>query len=408
MNKFKKLTVAVAVSAVVSGVVAPATQAAIQGVPGEALLVPFVLYADGAQGNRSVNTYIALTAPAIIGQDTVFNQYTAPNTTGSGSYTMPAGTVTDTGDHNKLGLTYHWFFFDATSKHIINQEGILTPNDVDTIDWADTAETLAGNTLLDGTPGYMVITTNAPVSATPPGSVAANFVMFGDATMHFNGVTGEYAYIPVMAMADGVDGDFANVPMLGDEVLYNAISGVPSQVSPVVTGIRMNNGDQDGIDTVVFDMVIGGPINATETLQVLWFDRNGSGTANVVIYDEEENSCSSSIDINMELNLVLIDADANTSQNLTQPGPTGNITGVEVFCDPSFDNGNEQEGFVLYSLAELGDTLLGAVDSGAVAFSIVAGGSFGVPTGVAMNGPWPGAPISINTALAHERGKIDN
>ncbi len=399
MNKFKKLTVAVAVSAVVSGVVAPATQAAIQGVPGEALLVPFVLYT----GEGDINTYISLTAPAKLGQDTVFNQYTAPNTTGSGSYTMPAGTVTDTGDHNKLGLTYHWFFFDASSKHIIDQTGVLTPNDVDTINWATTAAALAG-TQLSNVPGYMVITTNAPVGATPPGSVAANFVMFGDATMHFNFAIGEYAYIPVMAMADGIDGDFANVPMLGDEVLYDAISGVPSQVSPVVTGIRMNNGDGDGIDTVAFDMVIGARSSA-ETLQVLWFDRNGSGTANVVVYDHDENSCSSSIDINMELNLVLLVG--NTSRNLTQPGANPPaITGAEVLCNPGNAIGNNEEGFVLYSLAELGDTLVGAVDSGAVAFSIGAWGSFGAPT--VLNGSWTGIITSIDTTLAHERGKIDN
>ncbi|MEE8429458.1 MAG: hypothetical protein V3S33_08170, partial [Gammaproteobacteria bacterium] len=87
MNTFKKLTVAAATAAALGGFSAPAG-AVIEGVLGEAHLIPLTVY--GSIGDSSstvdIDTYVAIKAPDFVGIDAIPNIFTAPHTTSSSTH----------------------------------------------------------------------------------------------------------------------------------------------------------------------------------------------------------------------------------------------------------------------------------------------------------------------------------
>ncbi|RMD67943.1 MAG: hypothetical protein D6819_10565, partial [Gammaproteobacteria bacterium] len=231
MRKFKKTAVAAAISA---GVVAAAgtAQAYVIGPVGEALLVPLVTYSD--QSPVPVNTLMLVEVPSFVGQDDVPNKFTAPHVSAAGGPQF--GTTCSAGSQNKdTGEIFlvdtpcdliHWYFFDYTSKHMLNQTLLVTPDDKLLFDWRSSIEE-KGREDLDGVIGYLVFTTDASARGE-----AANFAMAGDA---FLTVGFDHAWIPVLPMTDGND---AQEP--GPSPDNNCVTGgnnIP-KCSPIVAGTR--------------------------------------------------------------------------------------------------------------------------------------------------------------------------
>ena len=80
--KLSKNAVGLAVAAAIG--FSGQANAIMEGVAGEGLLVPFVLFNSGNHFERiaeTINTLIEVTIPGSVGKDTIPNYYTAPHTT---------------------------------------------------------------------------------------------------------------------------------------------------------------------------------------------------------------------------------------------------------------------------------------------------------------------------------------
>jgi len=435
-HRFYKLFVAAGMVIVVAASSTQA-QAITLGLPGDALLVPFVLYSG--QGGIDINTRIYIKCP---------KRWRLPDGTIT---TVPAGVNFDNelqdtdgdgaregnGDDGMIpvaGLRYHWFFFGADGTHRVDFEGVCIPDDMDLIDWAKVDSSFTAGALED-VPGYIVITNDTPPRASPPGSVGANFVMHGNASMSFGplGVRGTAA-IPVIPLSDTPDATTA--PVEGDNVVYENFGiGIPS-VSPIDHAMRMNDGNGIDTDLIFFDMILGqknlpgtSTINLTpshDTMHVIWLDRSSAGrTANIDVFDGYVNQCSSTVDLGVELNLVYIQG--QYSENLTQFKPSGGRVDPRIICNPSapvapttfpdpLSAAKRFPRYVRYDLREVGDELGGGrVDSAAVAFSLILnepgmamlGASGVLTTDSSFNGAapvkWlPAMSGGVETLLAHE------
>lgn len=385
-KNFKKLAVAGAVSTALG--MGGLAHASMEGVVGEAFLIPLVTYGVNTAGLLDTNTIISVYAPGIVGQDTIPNDYTARNTTNGGAYTHPTGTV---------GTGYHWFYFDPRSVHIFDAGSTLTANDLDIVDWATTAGTLG---LAPGGVGYMIIANDGARQGD-----AATMAMVVEASLLLN-ITGaqEAIRIPTYAMSDGVDG---TAPRIGDECVYD--SRIPT-CSPLISGIRFNNGDGNPNKDAIFQLYVNRDRNVdgtadAEDLHVIWFDRNDDvGRANVPVdvFDDTELQCSSTYQLPNELNLIHIfetapGAGTFQSLNLTQ------ATAVNrPFCNPG---GFFGPGFVQVNLGEVGDAG-GGVDAAGAAFDINTFGNFNTADGVAVatSGIFSGGADYV-ARLAHDLGK---
>ena len=116
----KKLAIAAAVSAAIGGASGIAS-AAVTGLPGEALLVPMVLAADGATPAAAA-TYVALNVPVTIGQDTMINFFTAPHVAPTGSTPV---TQTATGGDWRI----YWTLFNHRSQKVEDGTCEVSPGD---------------------------------------------------------------------------------------------------------------------------------------------------------------------------------------------------------------------------------------------------------------------------------------
>ena len=358
------------------------------GEPGEALLVPYVLYSS----TDSINTLIGITVPGMLGADS--SPILAAATAGGLPFATAAGTSAPGGvaavGLNPFGAaapapSIHWFFFDDTSTHILDNTIPATADDFVPFDWGAVVVGAGAQALCDNVTGYLVF---SDVAATT--GVAAGFAMFGDAAM-VQGNWQSAAYIPVIPMADGADG--AALAAGADEVIYAA--GVPANVSPLSAGIPMDDdsgaaGDIAGqhMDMRYFlDPALNGG-----TKLVVWFDRNCPGgvaccdrtALPIEVYATDETHGSAVIDLSKELNVV----NASTL-------PWTSHTETDMNGGPLTD-----QGFVWFTIPELptacgNDDTTNAgpagPDSAAVAFSLM---FFGTSTNA----------LQVQTALAHERG----
>ena len=416
-TKFKKLALSAAITAALGGVSMP-THALIQGSAGEALLVPFVVYdtVDSLPGSADVvNTIIELTIPGTVGLDTIPNHYTASHTTPQ--YVQPLTSPPVLGGilYDNPALTpndIHWFFFDHRSGHLLNGSIPVSPDLYFSFNWGDIVK--ARNPSLIGEKGYLIFGTHKA-----QGHAAADFSFFGDAHLVFTPdstrpLVKVAADIPVLPMNDGVDTPAqlaSQRPTVDNQVIYDA-AGIPSQASPLISGMRTNW--SDGIQNVTsFDLALSD--RRSPTLHVFWNDVNlgsrpghpgqpiigttvppliGGPGASYNVYDDNEVSCSGSIEFPDELNVVWVSPKENQALGRSLRW----VDHAFDLCYPS-SAANIHGGFVQYIINEWIDTNSNTPESSAVAFSIT------------LTEPSSGAIFSIDTptmhtVLGHERGKF--
>jgi len=397
-SKFKKLAVAAGVSAGLAAMSMP-SQAVITGAPGEALLVPLVVWAQGhpvvdvpGAPVYNANTLIQVTVPGSIGFDDVPNLFTAANTTPTN-----AGPVLFPDDADLSGgNTLHWYWFDHRSIHRLDRPVDVTANDTVTIDWQENA-----SNRYEGEAGYMIIGTE-----TARRSGAADFSFYGDAWLEVT-VQGstpatsptQLTTIPVIPMTDGEDGPLGTAISVTDNVKYRG--GIPVEASPLIGGMRTNRSDGT-VDLTAFDLPYSTRAN-TATMQVVWMDRNlddvdvDGSTLPLVpvdVYDSEENACSASIELANELNVIWVPW---LNGDATPVAPYFAQT-VENLCLAEADNVLEP-GFVTYYLDEYVDNAVDAPETAGVAFSIFWEANDG------LLGSFDNVDsFSMRTVMGHERG----
>jgi hypothetical protein len=381
---FRKIALATAVSAAMAGVSLPA-QAILTGVAGEALLVPLVVWLDEDRGRdrlEDLNTLIEVEIPSDIGHEDVANIWTAPNTTTAGDMVMaydPAVFVQrSAGGNDRPYNAIHWFWFNHRSLHLRDQTVPVTPNDIVSINWREASD---GD--FEGQPGYMVI-----VNEAARGGAAAQFPMFGNAWL-VNDVGGNEveAEIPVLALADGED--TTPYPVWGNHVIYNG--GIPSQVSPLASGMLTNYANGNLGDFAVFDMLLADLDE--KAYHVIWLDANRAAqnnvggytyTVNVDVFDSEERECSTTVNLPHELNIVCITDDGSHHERCPtwrsdgelwqQPGLVQQsedlpVTAAINLCNPG--RVGVPDGYVQYQLMEVTDRGSGMAETAGVAFSIL-------------------------------------
>jgi hypothetical protein len=329
--------------------------------PGEAQLVPFVLWDDtpicipvpagtapaplvcGANavpavgpGIVSINTAVKITVPKAVGNDVVPNFYTATHTTPTNDpFCNPPGNPFVTGCEDPADPdldptnVVHWYFLNQRSQHELNGTITVSPDDVAVIDWGATVRQNGKQTQLDGVPGYLVLTTAAGSRGND-----ADFSFFAEAWGFFGISSGVIpgvipnsggtiglvdAYLPTLAMTDGADTLGDKTPTLDNNVIELNTQSVIA--SPLVTGIRTNWSDGSPTDIKVVDLTLGnrsvpiaGITNVFQvpTLMVVWNDRNADGAwsgLGVDVFNDREESCSDSINLPNQLNMIWVQTD---------------------------------------------------------------------------------------------------
>jgi hypothetical protein len=373
--------------------------------PGEAQLVPFVVYDDNpfpdVEGVEpfSVNTVVKITVPKSVGNDVIPNFYTATHTTPTNSpdcATQPGNPLLTGCEYPAWAAldpsnTIHWYFLDRYSEKKADGTIPVTPDDVAVIDWgAKLRQT--GNLELEGVPGYLVLTTQAGSRGND-----ADFSFFAEAWAFFgldagNGTIGLIdALIPTLALNDGADTIGDTTPTLDNNVIeLNQSSPI---ASPLVTGIRTNWSDGNPTDIKVIDLTLGNRsipiadvVNPFQfpTLMVVWNDRNAGNwnSVSVEVFNDQEEHCSGNIALPYQLNLVWVQTDvtAGNTEDATGLGAwpvPGFITENKTLCVPpedSHDGTNFDRllsgGFVKIYLPEPVDNGIFAPESAMAAFSI--------------------------------------
>jgi hypothetical protein len=395
----------------ITGIPAAATMVA---VPGEALLVPFAVFGKDSTMTKDYNTYIAVTAPASFQRDTIFTDFTAANVApDTGGYTFPGTTQ-----------TVFWYFYDRTGSFVGGASGsfALTPNDGYLFDWGREASLKGLEASLENQPGYLVFATQSA-----RGGNAANFAIEAEAYLSLDTSPGNprdinfalsNAQIPVLAMSDGAD--TAGVgPRIGNEVVYNV--NIPGQFAPLVTGLRLSNGDGDQNDSVHFGLPLlvsntsyGTRARLASSLLVIWLDADGPAAAGVTVVDSAGGTCDAAINLSDRLNALYVFESAGAikvnRQAFTHLSPA-QIAALPNLCYPTnssedLDGDTVAEpfenvpGFVRVTLPEGTDAGpgTGATSAGA-AFSIL------LPGIADESGAVPSDPPAAMTWFAMDRGK---
>lgn len=381
---FRKIALATAVSAAMAGMSLPA-QAIVTGVAGDALLVPLVVW-DGSDPDE-LNTLIEIEIPSDIGHEDTANIYTAPNTTSPNDLIMaydPAVFVKTSADgFDKPYNAIHWFWFNHRSVHQRDLLVPVTPNDIVQINWRD-----ASGGDFQGQPGYMVIVNEAARTG-----ASAQFPMFGTAWLvndeHYSYDNELESEIPVLPLADGED--LTAFPVWGNHVIYDG--GIPSQVSPLASGMQMNYADGKLGDYAVFDMVLA---DLDEfAYHVIWLDGNRaqqgqvggySNTVNVDVFDSEERECSTTVNVPHELNIICItdkknpekcpkwsstddDSPLSVQPGIYQASRDLPVSATISLCAPG--GVGTPDGFVQYQMKEVLDRGSNAAETAGVSFSII-------------------------------------
>ena len=335
---FKKLAATTAVAAVMGAATLPAN-AMVYGIAGESLLAPIALNDPANPGVGNTNTYVILKLPTILGSDFVMNNYSAPNIRAG----VPAGVGKNIVPDPAYGWKVHWTWFDPKSKNPKNGTCEGSPNDV--IIWTtdqslldiqrqvDTGafgagapqpgavpKTFCGSSTLPPA-GYVVFQT-----ARGADSLAADFAMEGTAYITDNDIavnTVALLSVPMIPMADGEDptpSSTATSPRLGVNEVIQPVSSngggkgdktlvSPIVVSPLATGIRMNDGDPSTSLFQSFAGGIQGGLNGPAySMHILWFDRNDenrTSNSQALIWDEHEFGESLEVPIDNELNIIV-------------------------------------------------------------------------------------------------------
>lgn len=315
--KFRKLTIASAVCAALAGVSGLAN-AAITGVPGEAVLVAGVVtggpIAQVPAGQ--IETYIGLRVPITIGQDTVINTYTAPHTTVSGTTTVQ--TLNDP--------RIYWTLYNENSQKV--EDGYCYVSPGDTVLW--TTDNLvkiqqqlqrAGilSAGVQGVPdpvcgptnrtrfGYVVFETISGADGQD-----ADFAFAADAAARIAPIMTGFAQLPALPMADGADplpaGSglpvFQNEVITGTGTYGDGFPTSPIRYSPISAGIRLTDADANALENVVTQMPLSGPASLNQmALHVHWFPNNDPTRGSFGdIFDDMEGHCSHFTPLPRQLN----------------------------------------------------------------------------------------------------------
>jgi hypothetical protein len=297
-----RITRSLLVAALLAG--SAGASATMVGVPGEAQLVPLAVFAEDSGAFADFNTYVIVTAPASFQRDTIFTDFTAINVApDTGGYAFPGTTQ-----------TVFWYFYDKDGVFVSGASGsfALGPDGSYLFDWRREAIAKGLEMSLENQPGALVFATQAA-----RGGAVANFAIEAKAfltTDHTDTVFNPLdifrargnAEIPVLAMSDGADSAGVG-PRIGNEVVYTG--NVPSAFAPLITGLRLSNGDGDQNDTVNFGMplLVGSNTYGTSSRQassllVIWLDAAGPASRIVSVVDSVGNTCDATVDLSDHLN----------------------------------------------------------------------------------------------------------
>jgi len=247
------------------------------------------------------NTWVYVTAPASLGRDTIFTDYTAPNVTpNSGGYTFPGSSQ-----------TVYWYFYGADGAFQSGASGsfALGPDETYLFDWRTEATSAVGGSLKNK-PGYLVF-----ANQSARGGGAATFAIEAKAYVSTNTNTfdnpndvleGKDNFaVPTLALADGADG--GSTPVIGNEVIYES-GNVPTMVSPIVSGLRQSASAATtiGFPLLVADGDYNGNSRRASTMMVLWLDEPGPASRPVSVVDSLGNTCDATVDLSNGLNTLFV------------------------------------------------------------------------------------------------------
>lgn len=421
--KFRKLTLASAVVAAIG--VNGLASAGVTGLPGEGLLMPLALGPDGVSG-AFAQTYVTLSVPGTIGQDTMINFFTAPNST------APLTTT----EQDPVDPRIRWTLFNHLSQRVSDGYCDISPNDVTV--WTNDNNLLALQRLqdramqglgMDGIPSNLcgaavTLPFGYVVFQTVEGALGrdADFAMAGDGGFaFFNGSILDGVFgVPVLPMADGADASLTQAPALTNEIIAKSYTTVlePREYAPIFAGNRMNDALAPlNQNEVIVQMPIQGPAGANRyglgaSLHAFWFDRTAAGAGRLVtvdMYDDQEQPCSFTLYMPQEIEVFMPNTGFTTGtakrnpgwDNLSSadsgigfgsPGVLGTIVDVTdsvlaggnptEMCEPAYwqpesDVGNVAypgaiAGMLSYNFIEEGETdgnfVSGSVNSASVAF----------------------------------------
>lgn len=343
-------------------------QAISQAEPGEAVLIPYMLY-DSSKG---INTLTGITVPSTLGTDPSQIEIggeangTVGFTTAGNEAAGDCGLSGAPNNTNESGIISWWFFGDVGNLQL--KGTLLTGcDDFVALDWGSVVNS-SGNPSLNGKLGYLVLANDVATSgANPP-----VFAMYAD-TMVIRGNWQSAAYISTLPMTD----DAGNLgPLQGiNEIAY---AGSEAAIySPLTSGMGLDNDDGVLDDTVRFDMryFLDPELNGSTEL-VVWLDQNCRGGTDgcdrrnvpVTTFDTNRASVAGVMNLSKILNVI-------NPSTLARPN-------------------NAFSGFVRVQMPEVSDVKAAGSegpDSAGVGFSLIRFST-------------PGNSEQVQTILAHERG----
>jgi hypothetical protein len=344
--KFRKLTIASAVCAALASVGGVAN-AAVIGVPGEALLVVGAVTGAGEFPTGQIETNIGLRVPINIGSDAVINTMTAPHTSLAGTTTV------QTLDDPRI----YWSMFNENSVKVQSGTCWVSPGDVVlwTTDPTVRAVQLAqqAGILSAGIAGIP-----SPVCG-PTTRNRFNYVIF-QTISGADGQDADFAFaaeaeatilplafadvgLPVFPMADGADPGlpgsgfpvWMNEVITGPSTYGDGFPASPNRYSPIIAGIRLS--DADALDELVTThMPIPGPAGGSGmALHVLWYPNNDANRLSYgEIFDDSEGFCDELTPLPRQLNGWLYNAFiATPPPNFPVAATWANLAGVAFNTD---------------------------------------------------------------------------
>jgi hypothetical protein len=313
--KFRKLTIASAVCAALAGVGGVAN-AAVTGLPGEALLVVGVVTGAGEFPTGQIETNIGLRVPTTIGTDAVINQYTAPHTSTAGTTTVQVL------DDPRI----YWAMFNENSVKVESGYCHVSPGDV--VLWT-TDPTVRGVQQVQqagiaaaGIPGipspicgptlrnrfnYVIFQTNSGADGQD-----ADFAFAAEAEATILPLALADVGLPVFPMGDGADPlpagsgfpAYMNEVITGPSVYGDGFATSPNRYSPIIAGIRLSDADAFDTENVITHMPIPGPAGGSGmALHVLWYPNNDPNRLSYgEIFDDAEGHCDQLTPLPRQLN----------------------------------------------------------------------------------------------------------
>jgi len=320
----KKIALAAAVAGTLGA--AGSANATIIGVPSEGLLVPLGVHGVNDEDPffyLGAYTGVLIETPALVGADTIINDYTAPNTT-KGGYTPPEAKGEWDG-----GMTVHYYMFDDKSNHVYDNVFVMSPDDVyfwmppyGVFDYGDGGQDWIG---------YVVFADDAARKGGP-----ATFVMTGQAGIAFDyWHADDILDVPVVPLADGDD---AGGIRIGNEITYSK-QQLPriDDVVPIVAGTRYYGapGTTTTIVTGLIPLQYGSLMypDLFAISHVMWFSENGM-RADIDFCDDEEWCVSCRDWTFSEVNILDYDFEGNL-RNGVQDFKDAFVFNAAEDCEPN-------------------------------------------------------------------------